>query len=505
MSGINKNILQGILISSYIIVIGLCVFGISALYSYLNTGAERSSILHTELKKTNQYLPKLTWAPIKNVGRPIDDQTLKMIENDYLDAWYVRHVAYKNNQKQGLSDYYTKKARQNIFSTIDLNISENTSIESTTLEHHPTLEFFSEDGQLAVVTDHNVIEYKRIYKGENLLLETTEISTYKVILLLEDGFWRIRHLVRQHVQEEKKEINLPVFIEGKNIKGINYYPKATPWDMFGAEFNVETIAKDFTIIKEAGLNTIRIFVPYDDFGKAKVKSKKLKKLKQILDAAESQGLKVMITLFDFYGDYSVLDWTLNHRHAETIVSTFKDHNAIMAWDIKNEPNLDFKSRDQSIVTAWLRHMLTLVKSIDPNHPVTIGWSNDESANILKDKVDFVSFHYYKKINALESTYKRLRTQIPNKPVILTEYGISSYNGIWNFLGNSENDQAKYHESMQDIFSKNEIPFFSWTLYDFENVPKAVVGRLPWRRNIQQKFGFISTDGTKKVSFKFISK
>ena len=505
MSGINKNILRSMLIGSYIVVIGFCIFGISAIYGYLNSGADRSSILHTELKKADQYLPKTTWAPLKNEGRSMDDQTLKMIENDYLDAWYVKLVAYRSNKKRGIEDYYTNKARQNIYNAIDLNLSEGTSMESTTLEHNPTLEFFSEDGQLVVLTDHNVIEYKRIYKGEALLLETSEVSTYKVILLLEDGFWRIRHMVKQDTQEQKKETGLPVFIESKNIKGINYYPQATPWDMFGVGFNIETIAKDFSIVKEAGLNNVRIFIPYDDFGKAKVKADKLEKLKQILDVAESQELMVMITLFDFYGDYSVLDWTLNHRHAETIVSTFKNHDAILAWDIKNEPNLDFKSRDQSIVTAWLEHMLTLVKSIDPNHPATIGWSNDESAIILKDKVDFASFHYYKKIDGLTATYKRLKIQIPNKPVILTEYGISSYNGFWNFFGNSENDQAQYHEKIQGIFSDNEIPYMSWTLYDFENVPKAVVGRLPWRRNIQQKFGFISTDGTKKISFKFISK
>ncbi len=80
---------------------------------------------------------------------------------------------------------------------IDLNKAENISIEATTLEHQPTLEFFSEDGQLAVITDRNVVEYKRFYKNEELLFETKEVSTYKVMLLLEDGFWRIRHLVKQ--------------------------------------------------------------------------------------------------------------------------------------------------------------------------------------------------------------------------------------------------------------------------------------------------------------------
>ena len=87
----------------------------------------------------------------------------------------------------------------------------------------------------------------------------------------------------------------------------------------------------------------------------------------------------MVTLFDFYGDYNVLNWTLTHRHAEQIVSTFKDHNAILAWDIKNEPDLDFDSRHKETVIAWLNQMIQEIKKFDPNHFVTIGWSSPEAA------------------------------------------------------------------------------------------------------------------------------
>jgi beta-galactosidase/beta-glucuronidase len=36
----------------------------------------------------------------------------------------------------------------------------------------------------------------------------------------------------------------------------------------GELFNKDTIAKDFDIIKKANLNTIRVFIQYDDFGKS---------------------------------------------------------------------------------------------------------------------------------------------------------------------------------------------------------------------------------------------
>jgi len=504
MTNINKNILRSVLVMSYIAIVVLIVFGISSLYSYLNTGADRSTILHTEIKKIDQYVPKLEWASLNNEGRTMDLQTLNTIENDYLDAWYIKHIAYKTNTITGIDDYYTENARKNIINFVNYNTAENIHIEGTTLEHHPTLEFFSEDGQLAVITDRNVIEYKHIYKNNKSILETTEKSTYKVILLLEDGFWRIRHIIKEQTKDYNTE-----FIEAtnkvSNIKGINYYPQASPWDMYDNTFNTDTISNDFKIIKKAGLNSIRIFVPYHDFGKENVKPDKLKKLTQVLDIAELHQLKVMVTLFDFYGDYSVLNWTFNQQHASTIVSALQNHKALLAWDIKNEPNLDFESRGKKQVVAWLNSICNLVKSIDKQHPVTIGWSNAKSASILKDKLDIVTFHYYEKIDDLEKIYQTLKTKIPNKPIAITEYGVSSYKGIWNPFGNSEDTQASYHKKAQGIFSNNNINFMSWTLYDFEEIPKEVVGRLPWKKQAQRYFGFIDQNRETKPAFKYISK
>jgi hypothetical protein len=503
MVGLNKNILRTILIISYIMIVALIISGISALFSYLNTGADRSTMLHTEIQKVEQYAPKLIWEPLTNEGRPMDTENLNALQNDYLDAWYVKQVAYKTNKIAGIKDYYTDSARENLYAFIDLNKAENTTIEATTLNHNPTLEFFSEEGQLAVITDRDVVEYKRVFKAEKLVLETTETSTYKMVFLLEDGFWRIRHLVKESSNPfEAKTAKIET--DSLIIKGINYYPKATPWNMFGDAFAKDIIANDFKIIKDAGLNSVRIFVQYDDFGKADVHPKKLEKLKQTLDAAEENNLKVVLTLFDFYGDYSVMNWTLNQRHAATIVSTFKDHKAIIAWDIKNEPNLDFESRGKDMVIAWLDNMIDLVKSVDAEHPVTIGWSNTQSAPILKDKVDIVSFHYYEDLSELDAAIKTMRKEIPNKPLVLQEFGISSYSGFWKPLGSSTEDQANYHKKIQEIIAANTLQFMSWTLYDFVDVPTAVVGSRPWRRNTQKHFGFIDKNGAKKASFKYIT-
>jgi hypothetical protein len=265
----DKNIMRSFLVLTYVVIISLLIFLISSAFTYLNTGADRSKMLHTEVQKIEQYLPKMNWIDDGNEGRPLDKQTLAKIENDYLDAWYVRHVVYQSNKTIGLDDYYTESARKNIVEFITRNQQENIFVNATTLSHTPNIEFFSEDGQLIMLKDENVVEYKQLYQNGELILETTEQANYKVLLLLEDGFWRIRHLVKENVQT-LPEVSKSKAVTNLHLKGINYYPQATPWDMFGDQFDLEIIKKDVELIKNAGLNTIRIFVPYEDFGKANI-------------------------------------------------------------------------------------------------------------------------------------------------------------------------------------------------------------------------------------------
>ena len=81
--------------------------------------------------------------------------------------------------------------------------------------------------------------------------------------------------------------------------------------------------------------------------------------------------------------------------------------------------------------------------------------------------------------------------------MLQEFGLSTYSGLWKPFGNDENDQTTYYERIFPILKSNNLHFAFWTLYDFEEVPTAVVGRLPWRRAPQKKFGILDSQGESK--------
>ncbi len=503
-----------VLIVLFITLCSFAISGISAVFSYLNTGADRTSILNLDVESSEVYLPKTIWTSLENPGRKMEEQTLKEIQKDYLKSWHIKNIAYKENSAYGIKDYYTDSAQVNLLNAIKYNKKNKIHVETTTLSHHLKLNFYSADGQLVVFTDENVEKYTQLFKNKKKVVETDQTASYKVLMLLEDGFWRIRHLVKSTPINEEKKVNLDTYATTKNdsillngkkfiIKGINYYPQKTPWDMFGKKYDTIAINNDFKLISKIGLNTIRVFIQYADFGKAEIIEEKLEKLEKTIELAQRNNLKVVVTLFDFYGDYTIKDWTLTHRHAEKIVSTFKDDTTIIAWDIKNEPDLDFESRGEDRVLKWLTYMIKEIKKFDKNHLVTIGWSNFNAAKNLKEAVDIVSFHHFN--DNLENDFNTLKNEALNKPILLEEFGIPSYKSIWNlFLGSSKKSQATYHKKMQSFLSKNNVSHLSWTLYDFKKIPASVAGKLPWKRNKQKHFGFIDVKGNKKPSFEYIN-
>ena len=304
------------------------------------------------------------------------------------------------------------------------------------------------------------------------------------------------------VQVKNKEFyvrNLP-FIP----KGVNYYPQKTPWSFFWTQYNSSTIKTDFALIHRLGFNTIRIFINFNDFNKGNVPPERLQQLGNLLNLAQSNDLKVIVTLFDYVGDYHLINLTSTDRQLETLLTTFKKHKAILAWDLKNEPDLDFKHHDPEDVKDWLKWNLRQAKIYDPNHLITVGWAYPENAHLLSESLDFISFHSYKSPQELANGIDVLTSKVKNKPLVLEEFGLSTYQGLWAPVGSSENDQADYFTKVKAILTqKGNIPSVVWTLYDFTEVPENVVGKMPWNRNPQKNFGLITKQGKVKVGLKIL--
>lgn len=195
------------------------------------------------------------------------------------------------------------------------------------------------------------------------------------------------------------------------ILGVNYWPrrKAMYW---WCDFDPDEVREEFSIIRELGLHQVRIFLLWEDWqpDPTHVNQQAIGHLESVCTIAADLGLRLNVTFFT--GHMSGPSWTppwmllpdqpkparvfqvvsgqkvvdCGYRNpfsdpmvlqaaellVRTVVSRFKDHPAIDLWNLGNEPDLFARPSDAAGGQAWTRRMTTLIRELDPVHPVTCG-------------------------------------------------------------------------------------------------------------------------------------
>ena len=509
-----KLIIWALLLALTLAGAWVVVSGSANLLASFERGAEPASALNIVPNVPPDLHVALSWAADDaDSGRQIDPLTRSQIESVYIRAWLQINLSYQKGEPHGLTTYFTGPSLAEVSAAVRRTHSDGFSIEQADTAHHLQLHLSSAEGSIVAFTDHDatVVHVIRDAKGTIISVEETR-ADYDVVMLLENGLWHVRHWVRRAATEADNRPIAPACpgcarVDGTGLRvdgtpfavaGINYYPQATPWDTFWPQYDPAVIDRDLSRIKGLGLNTIRIFVPYEQFGGPHVDPIMRDRLSDLLDRAEAQNLKLIVTLFDFRGDYSLLHWADADRQLETLLTYFAGHPAILAWDLKNEPDLDDARVGGQIVDAWLRHIALLARSYDPNHVLTIGWSNPTAAVRLVGQVDMVQFHYYAPVAELATGYVALRQAAPDKPLLLGEFGLPTWNTVFP-NGHTEAEQATYYAALLSRLQHLDpsTGHLAWTLYDFARVPATVAGRWPWQTGPQAYLGIIRTDGSEK--------
>jgi mannan endo-1,4-beta-mannosidase len=113
------------------------------------------------------------------------------------------------------------------------------------------------------------------------------------------------------------------------------------------------------------------------------------RLDYVVSAAEKYGIKLVLPFTNNWGDYGGIaaystafgsnattfftDPTTQNAYksyVKTIVTRYKSSPAIFAWELCNEPRCH--GCDSSVLTTWATETSEYVKSLDPNHLVTLG-------------------------------------------------------------------------------------------------------------------------------------
>lgn len=224
------------------------------------------------------------------------------------------------------------------------------------------------------------------------------------------------------------------------IKGICYHPAAKG----SSTVSYENLKEDLSLMKEAGINTIRTYLPITE--------------KAVLDQIHEAGLKVIMGFgYNQDGKFDILSGTI-----ADFVKKWKDHPAILFWELGNEYNYHPEWFDGNIDTWYraLNETARKIHKIDPNHPVSTAHGELPAADIVAKcpDIDVWGMNVYRWDNP-EDLFKSWK-EISEKPMYLSETGADSYMTVtMNGYEKGDNEKAQADATrniLDDIFRFREI-------------------------------------------------
>jgi hypothetical protein len=185
-----------------------------------------------------------------------------------------------------------------------------------------------------------------------------------------------------------------------------------------------------------------------------------------LDKANDNGFKVIIVL-DGYTKYEgACSWKQGFVDvsdgAGKIVSAFKDHPALFAWDLLNEPlwgadNMGCASAaDHASVIKAVYSMHDLVRSLDNHTLLTVGEGKDEYLSTWSGITNFASPHIYSTGDEFNDRLIYLKNQCGLLPMVVGEFGIV-------VPPSTEADRAQKFAEMYRTMQDEDVGSMFWLL------------------------------------------
>jgi beta-galactosidase/beta-glucuronidase len=235
------------------------------------------------------------------------------------------------------------------------------------------------------------------------------------------------------------------------IKGICY----NPVQKGERQRSFQNLTNDLELMKEAGINTIRVYSPINE--------------KAILDEINEAGIKVILGFgYNQNGNFDILSGSFIDY-----IKTYKDHGAILFWELGNEYNYHpewFEGEIENWYSA-MNEAAALIHKTDPDHPVATahGELPDAKARSMSPNIDIWGMNVYRWDDPSEifSQWARLS----NKPMYLAEAGADSYMTVEKDgfkKGSNEGAQAMAVENiLNSVFNHTDI-CLGVTLFSFSD-------------------------------------
>lgn len=245
----------------------------------------------------------------------------------------------------------------------------------------------------------------------NVTLEPLVVPAAPAVVYTQPNDYRL--FVRERLADG--QLSAPVAWEAK---GVAWAPDSigTPQSALHLEF-AKWYQTDIPLMAQMGVNTVRV---YHDFGTGPDAFK-------ILDMFYQYGIKVIMTV-----DSPKQGDNANRTNISTIVDAYKNHPAILMWQVGNEWNLynyygKFSDLNQSI--QFTEEAAQLIKSLDAFHPVTTAIGDFgalPTVNLpnLVPSIDVWGLNIYRN-KSLGKIFQQW-SEMSNKPMFIGEFGADAY-------------------------------------------------------------------------------
>ncbi|MAD98079.1 MAG: hypothetical protein CMB99_12205 [Flavobacteriaceae bacterium] len=257
--------------------------------------------------------------------------------------------------------------------------------------------------------------------------------------------------LKSQVTIEKLEDNWQLKINGEDfeIHGITFGP-------VDDTANYDAYFKD---LQSLGVNAIRTWATG-------------KNAKKLLDTADKYGIKVMMGIWMRHGRPGMEDddsfnylkdkegMKAMYDNAINVVTTYKDHPAVLTWGIGNEVYLNMATDEEKLAySKLLEKICKQMKTIDPNHPITsveawtfgIEWWHKHVPSIDIYGLNTYGFG----ANLLQGELDKMKV---DKPYIVSEFGVR---GEWDIKAMRNNIKIEPTDTEKYEAIANGVP--NWIL------------------------------------------
>ncbi|UCE94768.1 MAG: hypothetical protein JSV73_05740 [Flavobacteriaceae bacterium] len=287
------------------------------------------------------------------------------------------------------------------------------------------------------------------------------------------------------------------------IKGICYHPVSKGSDQRA----FENLSQDLKLMKEAGINTIRVYAPIDDI--------------EVLNAVDAAGIKIIMGFgYNQNGNFDILSGSFLDY-----VNKYKSHKAILLWELGNEYNYHPEWFDGDLKNWYtaMNNAAELIQKNDPDHPVTTAHGELPDATALSacPNIDVWGMNVYRWDDPAE-IYSQW-AKVSNKPMYLSEAGGDSYMTVARDEykeGVNEKAQADANAKILEIVFDNLDVGSGVTLFSFtdgwwkagNNDSQDIGGWAPNSTGVpydgtpnEEFWGIVDIDRNKKATYDIVKK